>query len=379
MENYWSFTWPDGITEQVVLLVFLAGISVQLFYMLVYHARVAAGPSENRPPKEYPPLSIIICARNEENNLLDLIPIIMEQDYPDFEVIVMNDNSYDESEEILKALQVRYPRLRVTHLSEEKQRMQGKKFALALGIKAASNERLLLTDADCRPTSNQWLKQMATGFDSAIVLGYSPYIRKNGFLNAMIRYDAFYSALFYLGAAMRGMTYMGVGRNLSYTKTLFFSVGGFKSHMHILPGDDDLFINEVARKGNTTVVYRRESHMLTFPKESWSEWFKQKRRHFSVSGHYHFKHRLLLVIWPLSWAIMILAAVGLLVAGIAPLLVISVLSLRYLIQFIIFRQAGRWLGDRDISYLAWILEAAYMLLMPFVALWGLMVKPRIWR
>jgi len=379
MESYWSIHWPEGLPEQVVLWVFLAALSIQCVYLLVFHAKVAAGPSSYAAPAELPPISVIVCARNEENNLLELIPAIMDQDYPDFEVIVMNDNSYDESEELLKALQVRYPGLRVTHLSEEKQRMHGKKFALTLGIKAATNDRVVLTDADCRPTSDQWLKQMASGFDRTIVVGYSPYMKRKGPLNALIRYDAFFSALFYLGAAMRGITYMGVGRNLSYTRTIFFSVGGFKSHMHIMPGDDDLFINQVARRGNTSVVYSKESHMLTFPRETWSEWFAQKRRHFSVSGYYRLAHRLFLGIWPLSWLLMIAGASAALALAAMPIVVVSVLVLRYLIQFSIFRRASRWLGDRDISYLAWILEAVHMLLMPLVALWGLMVKPRIWR
>jgi hypothetical protein len=149
--------------------------------------------------------------------------------------------------------------------------------------------------------------------------------------------------------------------------------------MHIMPGDDDLFINQVARKGNTSVVYGRESHMITFPKETWTDWFKQKRRHFSVSGYYRFAHRLFLGMWPLSWALMIAGAATALALAASPILVVSFLLLRYLIQFIIFRQASRWLGDRDISYLAWVLEAVHMLLMPLIALWGLMVKPRIWR
>jgi cellulose synthase/poly-beta-1,6-N-acetylglucosamine synthase-like glycosyltransferase len=310
---------------------------------------------------------------------MELIPMVMEQNYAPFEVIVINDNSWDDSADILKAFQVRYPGLHVTHLDEEKQRMQGKKFAITLGIKAAKYDRILLTDADCRPGGKEWISTMMNHSEKGIILAYSPFLKTPGLLNALIRFDAFQTALNYLGLAQAGMPYMGVGRNLSYTKDVFFKVGGFRSHIHLMSGDDDLFINQVANKGNTAICIHPDAHMTTAAKETFSDWLKQKRRHFSVAPKYKFSHRFLLFLFPACYWLMIISATLSLVFNTSLLLVITPLFLRYLVQFLIFRQSAKWLLNKDLSFLAWFYEALIMVFMPFVALWGMIAKPVTWR
>jgi len=374
----WSFNLPDTILELIFLGILGASVLFQLIWFLFIQFKV----SRWKPGKEQvelPGVSVIICARNEEKNLMDLIPSVLEQNYPNFEVIVINDNSWDDSADILKALQVRYPNLHVTHLDEEKQRMQGKKFAITLGIKAAKYERILLTDADCRTLGPNWIREMMTGIDRPIILGYSPYKRQKGILNALIRFDAYQTALNYFGMAMSGLPYMGVGRNLSYTKDTFFKVGGFRSHMNLLSGDDDLFINQVANSKNTSVVISLESQMETEAKSTFFDWIKQKRRHFSVAPKYRFLHRMLLAMFPMSYWLMMIALAALLYLQTSILLVIALLFIRYLIQFIIFRLSAKWLLNKDLAISAWFYEALLMLFMPFVALWGMIAKPVTWR
>src|SRR5690606_34092381 len=161
----------------------------------------------------------------------------------------------------------------------------GKKFALSLGIKAAQYEHLVFTDADCVPESSDWLTHMAGAFSGGkeIVLGYSPYLRRAGMLNALIRFETFHTAMSYLSYALKGKPYMGVGRNMAYTKSLFFRGKGFASHMHIASGDDDLFVNQNATPHNTTICIHPEAHVWSEPKTTFSAYARQKTRHAGAS------------------------------------------------------------------------------------------------
>ncbi|MCB0615512.1 MAG: glycosyltransferase, partial [Phaeodactylibacter sp.] len=173
------------------------------------------------------------------------LPFFLAQDYPEYEIIVVNDNSSDKTLEVLLDFQKKSPILRLIDINVSTPR--GKKAALSKGVNAAKFEILLLSDADCRPASPQWLDFMQAFIrDRAkIGLGYSPYFRGKGILNAFIRFETVYSAIQYLSFAFMGLPYMGVGRNLCYRKSLFRGSGGFDSHAHIASGDDDLFINQV--------------------------------------------------------------------------------------------------------------------------------------
>lgn len=326
-------------------------------------------------------VSVIIAARNEEKNLLENVPRIMEQDHPNFEVIIVNDSSWDDTAEVLKALSLSYSNLKVIHIDEDKQQMQGKKFAITLGIKAAKHDIVLLTDADCSPLSAQWITEMTKHLhgQKQLALGFSPYYRKPGWLNRIIRFDTLMIGCQYLGFARSGMPYMGVGRNLAYHKDLFFKVGGFKNHYSIPSGDDDLFVNQVATSSNTVVVSAPESHMGTEPKLTWGEWFTQKRRHFSTSGLYKFRHKLALMIWPVSFVILLAMAALCIVFHIYPLVIIGMLAARYLAQIITLHRVSSKLSiSSDVAWLAPILEMQLHALNLGLYFINLLRKPKKW-
>lgn len=240
---------------------------------------------------------MIICARDEAANLVRNLPGVLLQQYqPLPEVIVVNDNSVDESKYVLAELQKDWKQLRVIELTQEAKMIPGKKFPLSMGIKSATHEIVLLTDADCVPASENWVASMEEkyGEQTDIVLGYGPYHRQKGFLNKLIRWETFHSALQYFSMALAGLPYMGVGRNLSYKKSLFLKNKGFSSHHHIMGGDDDLFINMAANKKNTVINIDKESFTLSVPPRHFREWYHQKQRHYSTSREYKAKHKLLL-------------------------------------------------------------------------------------
>lgn len=359
---------------------FLVGAVLQLYFYFYFYIRLAFY-RKGKNSANKPPVSVIIAARNEEDNLARNLPAILEQEYPDFEVVVVNDGSWDETEDLLKELQKKYSHLRIVRGLGDAHPHGGKKLAITLGIKGAKNERLLFTDADCLPESPQWIAEMMQSVveDETIVLGYSPYERKSGFLNALIRFEAYYTALNYFSFALTGNPYMGVGRNLSYSKASFFGIGGFKTHYSIATGDDDLFINEVADATNTEICLEKKAVVKSIPKENWKAYWYQKRRHLYAGWRYKLKHKALLALQPISFLIFLVASIFLLVFNTWFYIVVLTLSFRVLLQLFIFRRSSRWLGQADLILLAPFLEIIVVVMSGFLHIANATAKPKKWR
>ncbi len=348
-----------------LFILYAVCFAIQFFYYIfIYYRFIRYKSNENKTNE---PVSVIICARNEEENLKNNLPLILEQDYPEYEVIVVNDCSDDDTEEVLKAFKAKYSHLRTTFLKEQERFWHGKKLALTVGIKAAKHEWLLLTDADCRPTSNKWIELMAKHFtaDKSIVLGYGGYERQKGFLNKLIRFDAAFIAIQYLSFALFGVPYMGVGRNLAYRKSLFFSNKGFASHARIESGDDDLFINETANKSIVTVEFSEKAHTRTNPKNRFSDWVDQKKRHFTTFTKYKAVHKILLALEPISRVVFYFLFVFLLVNKLFTNAVIIIGIIRLLFQTILFYSGFKKLNERDIV----IFGIFFDILIPFINLY----------
>jgi len=360
-------------------VIFIIVTAVQLFFYLYFCLRVAAYRQKERPMNT-PPVSVIIAARNEYDNLSMHLPLILDQDYPEFEVVVVNDGSQDETQTLLEEFQKTHKNLKIVVRPHNDIYDAGKKLAITLGIKGATHERLLFTDADCKPVSRKWIQaMMRRANEENLVLGYSPYQRKNGFLNKIIRADNFYTAMNYMGYALAGIPYMGVGRNMSYTKFTFFEVGGFRKHYSIASGDDDLFVNEVATKENTKVCLDRDAMVESVPETQWTPFWRQKRRHLYTGRRYKHIHKFLLVLQPVSYLMFIITCILLLVFNTWMYIVIFALSLRVLLQIIIFRQSSRWLGQADLLVFMPILELIVVIISGFIHIANASAKPNKWK
>ena len=315
-----------------------------------------------------PPLSVIVAARNESENLYELIPLILEQDYPTFEIIVVNNQSMDDSKWLLKAYQRQFKNIYVVELEKNQHMRPGKKLPLTLAVRAANYDHFVFTDADCRPASTQWLKGMAKGFLNAkeIVLGYGPYTKKPGFLNRLIRFDTAWIALNYFSFALSGLPYMGVGRNLAYSRKAFESVGGFKSHYNIVSGDDDLFIQQAAKNRNYTLTVEASTFCTSAPESTWKRWSFQKRRHYSTSAHYDVIKKSLLGIYPVSLFIFLISFISLLLTNTMVWVTVGVFSVLLLSKWIV---QGRGLHKLQEKHLAWFFpfwDFFYALFIPVV-------------
>ncbi len=356
----------NQITENALFLIFgICGLllAFQLYFLLFVYSRLTCYKAVSKQDKAItPPLSVIICARNEEENLRQNLPKILNQDYPEFEVILVNDFSEDDTKWLLKELCTQYQHLKVVEIAEHVRLKHGKKFAVSLGIKGAEHEHLVFTDADCIPQSDKWLRHMANAFGRGeeIVLGYSPYLKKPGFLNALIRFETFHTAMSYLSYALKGNAYMGVGRNLAYTKSLFFRGKGFAAHMHIPSGDDDLFVNQNATPHNTTICIHPEAQVWSEPKTTFSAYSQQKTRHAGASKAYRPSHRRMLAMQLISAALFYIAVI--IAVVLYPqywYVVLGIYLLRLLIQVLIYFPI---MGKLQVKGLKWglpFLDVAY--------------------
>jgi len=353
---------------------------IQMIYYWTVYSRLAF--YREKPGNQADqPVTVIICAKNEYQNLLKNLPIVLEQDYPDYEVIVVNDASDDDSIELLNSLARKYPHLKIFDLERNLNFFTGKKFPLALGIKSAKHEILLLTDADCRPASPNWIREMQKQYTGGteVVLGYGTYRKTVGFLNQLIRYDSFLIAMQYLSFTLAGKPYMGVGRNLSYKRDLFYLAKGFTSHYKLKSGDDDLFINHVAKKGNTRIQISPDSHTISTAKTSLIQWIFQKRRHYTTARFYRPVFKFLLGLGYLSKLLLYLSFIALMILQYNWLIALIAFSVFFISHWVILSMCTNKMKENDLAVLSPILEIFLLALIPIVYFSNLLYRQERWK
>jgi cellulose synthase/poly-beta-1,6-N-acetylglucosamine synthase-like glycosyltransferase len=327
------------------------------------------------------PVSVVICAHNESHHLKENLPLILGQDYPEYEVVVVDHSSDDDTHYLLRSFREQYPHLKVVTIREDLNFFTGKKFPLSIGIKSAQYEHVLLTDADCRPASGNWLSLMQSAFskEKEIVLGYSPYTKQKGLLNRLIRFDTLHIAMQYLGFALAGIPYMGVGRNLAYKKQLFYRNNGFIAHYRIKSGDDDLFINRVAKDRNTTVMLHPDGFTFSDPKKTSGEWFTQKRRHLSTATFYRLHHKILLGLYSLTTILFYALFIILVSLQWSTIPVIALFVLRLASQYAVFARSASKLREKDLAVMVPVYEFILLVINSGCSLANLLRKPVRWK
>lgn len=294
------FTIINKKLESLLFALFVIFLLIQFFYYVTFFLCFSSHKEDLFISGPLPKVSVVVATHNDIIPLKSLLKNLKEQDYPCFEVIVIDDRSTDGTKDFIEKEYKDF--VRILRIEEENKNTSNKKNALNYGIKAASHEIVLLTDADCLPLSNQWIKQMVQGFGKGkeIVIGYSKYEKRKGFLNKLIQFETFFTGMQYISHAILGKPYMGVGRNLAYNKELFFRNRGFETHEQIIGGDDDLLIQEVANGKNVSLRINELSQTISIPKTTYIEWFKQKRRHLTAGTYYKFLDKFSLGLFMLS-------------------------------------------------------------------------------
>lgn len=385
-----QFDIADWVVLGVLAFCFVAQLYFYLRYMAAPLRKVQRDKVQGTKDKgqgtkeEWPAVSVVLCAHNERENLSNYLRALLSQDYPEYEVIVVDDGSEDDTRAIVESYMALDDRLHLTFVPYGARVRSTKKLALTLAAKAAQYDFLLLTDADCVPESNRWIAEMVKGFDSEqgtkdIVLGFGPYFETKGFVNRLVRYDTLFNGLHYLGAALCGHPYMGVGRNLAYRKSLFFETGGFTHLMTSKAGDDDLFVNHVATPQNTAVVLSRDSFIWSPPKKTFIEWWLQKRRHLSVSPAYRRETKNRLALEPVTRGLFYLAFIAAVVYalcqgnGLLLYIALGLFLLRWLAQTAVINISASRMGLRRFSMFTIL---GLDIFLPLTNLWMLVVPKK---
>jgi biofilm PGA synthesis N-glycosyltransferase PgaC len=369
------------VIKYLLFVVLQVCFITQLYYLIAKHRLLAAYKPSSDTPVTHIPVSIIIAARNEHDNLRINLPLILDQNYPDYEVVVVNDCSYDGSYDLLQEYESKYPNLKVVTVTEHPRFKTGKKFALTLGIKAAKNEHLLFTDADCEPVTDRWISRMAGKFkgNTSIVLGYSPFKKSSGFLNAFSRFETLKTAINYLSMALAGQPYMGIGRNMAYTKTLFFANKGFASHMHVLSGDDDLFVNENGTADNVDIEIHYDAFTRSDSKETLMAYYRQKKRHMGVGKLYKSRDRRFLSFDAISGFLYYALLIYFVVIDFEPLMLLGVFIFRLLFQVLIYNKIYKKLHCADLIWYMPFFDVIYYLYLNLFGLIGTFTKTKQWK
>lgn len=363
-----------------ILAAFIIIGLINLSYYLSF-LKFAFAPAENRVGNRNLPVAVIICAKNEADNLRNFLPLILSQNHPDFEVVVINDASTDDTLEVLEEFEALDPKVKIVNVKNNEAFWANKKYALTLGIKKARKPYLLFTDADCRPESDQWLQEMSANFEDqkSIVLGYGGYlVNPRSPLNKLIRFETLFTAIQYFSYAAWGRPYMGVGRNLAYTSEEFFNQNGFATHLHIRAGDDDLFVNGAANKFNTAACYSPAGITRSVPKTDLKSWFRQKRRHVSIASHYKTEHKFLLGLFYLSQLLFWVLFFVLLSSSYWQV-ALAILAIRWIVQGTVFYNSGKKFGETDLFWVFPFLELFLICAHMGIFITNLISKPIYWK
>ena len=325
-------------------------------------------------------ISILIAAKNEAEHLPILIKALSEQNYQDFEIVIIDDASTDHTKLILQKAARSNPHLVFKSIPKTDSYSGNKKNALTEAIALAQNKYLLFTDADCIPTSKNWISGMQSQFsaEKKIVLGYGAYRKEKTFLNKLIRYETLLTAWQYFSYTLAGIPYMGVGRNLAYTKSLFKNNNAFRSHTHILSGDDDLAIQSMANKYNTAICWQKEYHTLSEPVQHMKDWIRQKRRHITTATSYKPIHQLLLALFYISQFLFFILGMVLLFIYQEPYFILGIIALRYVVFLVGVIGVTKKLNEKDLIWWSPLLEFSLILFQLYIFILNFVRKPDKW-
>lgn len=321
-----------------------------------------------------PGVSLIVVVKNEYLHLQKLVPALLSQKYANFEIIIVDDFSTDESFAYLKSFEDQ--RLNVIKCDKD---LPGKKYALSQAIDKANNELILLTDGDCLPASEEWIQKMVTSMttQTEIVLGFGMMEKKGHLAGLLSRYDSLFTATLYGSAANLGLPYMGVGRNLLYSKSLYKHVGGYEKHADLPSGDDDLQIQLMANNTNTTICLDEKALTYTEPKASFKEWVKQKMRHISVATAYKNNIKNYLIFYALMHLGFIY--LGIFATYFYPLYTLAIFAIFYIMTLPVNFKNYKKLGEEKLAYFFPLADITFAFINPLLLMLAQTSTPGKWK
>ena len=378
----------NTLTLALLIILIVSSVLLFLYYGLFYlRIGIHKGKKDNKKNTELHGVSVVLTVKNESEQLKENLVYLLEQDYPDFEVIVIDHVSKDYTRYILKTYQESYPNLKVVNFLQDVNMFQGKKFPLSIGIKSAKNDIILLTECSCVPKTFTWIREMVENFspNTHFVMGYSGFKSEKTLLNAFVQYDNLAYTASSFGFALLKHPYTACGKNLSYHRSFFFDKGGFIKHYHIPTGDDDIFVNENATGKNMNICLSKDSYVVSQSKKTFKEWCHQKAKRMSTQKYYSFIDKMLLSIYPISIVLFYLSAIATLVLNNNPEsailceIILGLIVLKLGWQILSFYQLGRRFECTKVSYFAPLFEIYFLFMNTIMYISALRNKIKGWK
>jgi cellulose synthase/poly-beta-1,6-N-acetylglucosamine synthase-like glycosyltransferase len=374
-------------TLVLCILLLVSFVALCLYYGLLW-LRTARCRNDKLPKPDQLPstdrlsVSVVIVTHNEADALKKTLPYLLEQDYPDYEVVVVDYMSTDDTPFVLRVCSENYSNLKVVKFKEDVNMFRGKKYPLSIGIKSADGDIILLTEPDCRPKGFDWISEMVCGYmhGATLVLGYNILSSRKGLLNALERYDNLTYTASYAGSALLGNPYTATGRNLSYKRQYFFDRGGFISHYSFPDGADDIFVNQNANSSNTVVNLRDGAGVICESSNTFGEWRLRRLHRRTSRRFYPVKDKVLLAIYPLSQVLFLACLVLLFIDAFCPWQVPAiVLAVKIIWQIICSFFLAKKFKIKLLHFFSPFFEFYFLLADTFLALSTLRKKNTQWR
>ena len=362
-------------------LAAVAGIQI-ICYLLIYSRFVFARAKKTSVTNT--PVSVLVCAKNEAKELEQFLPSILSQNHTNFEIVLINDVSYDNTFEIMEAFAEKHACIKLVNVKNNEAFWGNKKYALTLGIKAATHENLLFINANSKPVSLNWITEMCAQLNlnskKTVVLGYSAYNKvKHSVLNKFIRFDHLIKSIQYMSFAKTGMPYVGVSENLAYTKKHFFDANGFMSHMDIKKSEHALFINQTATKRNTSAVFSKNSFTSTVAPKSLKSWTTKKRQYTYIAKHFKLIHKFVLALIYSTGFLFWLLAILLISLQYNWEIVAAIIASRIVVQYIVLGIGAKKLNELDLIIFIPFLEIFLILFQFVIFITNASSKPKHWK
>jgi len=350
--------------------IFAGCLLIQLLFYWLFFARFAFHKHKMQKKETIPAVSVVICTRNESGYIQQFLPCILTQDYPNYEVVLVNDNSTDDSENILREMQQYHQHLQIVTVSTQFRQENDRKLALAVGIKSAKNDLVLVTGADCLPRSSSWITEMVncSSEKQPMVLGYCSNKEKKGFLNLLISFDTVYTAMCYFSFALVGRPYMGMGKNILLSKKLFLGDSNYLSSYKTSSVNNALPISNMAKQKNTSISYNYNSQTgSVFRYESFSHWRNEKRKNAQSYKYYKFINRFCLRLYGVTGFLFYVSFIACLLST-TDTFILGILAalfcLRMLSQWVIFAKSCNKLKEKKLLGYIPLFDVFFTFLMP---------------
>ncbi|TDQ29767.1 glycosyltransferase [Tenacibaculum caenipelagi] len=363
----------------ILFYTFVVVTAIQIVYYLSFSLFVFQ-KQENTLSNTNIPVSVIVYVKNNAKTLAEYIQNLTKQKHPNFEIVMVNNASNDTTLEIIENLQLEYPNIKVVNVKNTEAFWANKKYALTLGVKAATYEYLLFTELGSKALSKNWIDEITCYFsqEKSIVIGYQKLKRKKkSFSNLLFRFDHLSNTIQAFSYAKFGAPYKATNHNLAYTKEEFFKVNGYINHLALFMGEGDLFLKDAATNQNTIVATTPNSFVCSTKYLSFKEWFLQQKKQSILFSLYKPKHKFLLSFFKLSKFLFYVLAVCITYINwkIALPLIISY----YLIQYIIVGKLATKLQERNTILLLPLLEVCLVLLQIIIFISNQISKPKHWK